>query len=171
MGNAPSVDAAHQRPPHKLSKPRVGNATTVGSMLNGSTSNGLSASVQSTPRPAAASAARFSTFRPAPPPDLYPYEPAPSPIAVPMAPAADRGGGAPIDRRQSDRMATGARDRIRRSLFRSKSSQGRGVAESPRERRLSVTELVVGERLGRTNSLAAEHGEYASYYGRPATDE
>jgi hypothetical protein len=214
MGNTPSsVEVQyHQRAPHKLSKPRVGNAAGGGAGLGASVSMPglLSSSLMipssgtattSSTAPSAggghnSNAARFSTFRPAPPPDLHPYAPAPSTIAHSAAGFGAAAAGAPVDPSLVDprsssadlnRMAAamgggggmgGTRERIRRSLFRSRSSQGReAVADdgsvTPRERRLSVgpRDPVTGNRLSRTNSLAAEHEGYATYMGRPATED
>lgn len=173
MGNTPSIEA-QQRVPQKLSKPRVGNAVSGPSAGASSSTPGLHSS--SIPKESIAAGshnsnpARFSTFRPAPPPDLHPYAPAPSTLAL----SASHVDPALVDQ-SADRMASGTRERIRRSLFRSRSSQGRESTEdvAPRERRLSVgpRDPVTGHRLSRTNSLAAEHEGYASYMGRPATED
>ena len=154
MGNVPSAEAP-RRAPHKLSKPKTGNFTTAGLLGPNGYSN---------------SAARFSTNSaalPAAPLSSYPSSPVPSPTAPPPS---EQGDGPAADRETDNRAFLApaeVKQQRRRSLFRSKSSQG--AVERRNQRRNTIigttTPTTTDNSFPRSNSMTYE-SMGVSYYGR-----
>ena len=152
MGNIPSAEAP-RRPPHKLSKPKTGNFTTAGLLGPNGYSN---------------STARFSTNSGLPAAPLsYPSSPVASPTAPPPS---EQGDTAAIDHESENRTFLAPADvkqQRRRSLFRSKSSQG--AVERRNQRRNTVigttTPTTTDHSFPRANSMTYE-SMTCEYYGR-----
>ncbi|KAK0656449.1 hypothetical protein B0T16DRAFT_385151 [Cercophora newfieldiana] len=159
MGNSQSaiVDFdTHRRRSHRLSKPKTGNYATAGLLSPGGFSN---------------SSKRHSDAR------MSFLPPPPSPASTPTTAStfdAHPGSGSGSEpyyqdqymERSASAVSVQRKESRRRSLFRSRSSQGR----PDRERRQSSIGPFsrVADRLSRTNSMTYESA--LSYYGQPAPE-
>ncbi|KAK1758521.1 hypothetical protein QBC47DRAFT_143970 [Echria macrotheca] len=148
MGNSQSTsivefDAVRKRS-HRLSKPKTGNHATAGLLSPGPFSN--SSRRQSN---------RISVL---PPP--------PSPASTPTTASASEANH-PREQQAIERSASAVsvqqKESRRRSLFRSRSTQG-SPDPAPRQRSIGPVARVA-DRLGRANSMTYESA--VSYYGRP----
>ncbi|KAK3394114.1 hypothetical protein B0H63DRAFT_36264 [Podospora didyma] len=158
MGNAQSSIEAPPRQSHRLSKPKTGNHATAGLL----SPNGFSNTSRHF------SSARLSTLLPPLPsqsPDL-------SSVSTPTTSTPEASTSleqrSPIERSTSVAVPAQKKESLdwKRSLFRSKSSQG----TSDPKRRNSIVESAsrVADKLGRANSMTYESA--VSYYGQPAPE-
>jgi len=151
MGNSQSSIVefdTHRRQSHRLSKPKMGNHATAGLLSPGGLSN---------------SSRRHSNAR------MSFLPPPPSPASTPTTVSTFEVYADPEHQhieRSASAVSVQHKESRRRSLFRSRSSQG-----SPdRERRQSSLGPLsrVADRLSRTNSMTYESA--LSYYGQPVSE-
>ncbi|KAK5654352.1 hypothetical protein OQA88_7261 [Cercophora sp. LCS_1] len=161
MGNSQSsplnaLDSPRRRS-HRLSKPKTGNHATAGLLSPGGFSN---------------SSKRLSNAR------MSFLPPPPSPASTPTTSSASEPyvDVRPPEPQRMERSASAVsvqqKESRRRSLFRSRSSQGSPGSDEPRRQR-SIGPVArvadrLGDRLGRANSMTYESA--VSYYGRPAPE-
>lgn len=149
MGNTSSIEVP-RRPVQKLSKPRTGSHAAVSLRIPNSQSS---------------STVRFSTPCPSGILPMYPLSPAPSASTAPPPSEGVSESEQVVDRRAST--SSVQKDVRRRSLFRSKSSQGPPEGRYKRRSSTSGGTLVRTENGVRsTNALTFESAISSSYGGQ-----